>query len=237
MSLTRVGLLGGGTSGLVRVLDWLMKVLCISLKLFNWIPAAMFYFWNCPFFFNAIQKFTPEKIPLKNIRGNDLKLRWLLRYYDISKNTAYELAALQAQATFGVNKADFWTNGLLLDKIQHYLPFRMLEGMIFFVFINFVFILLFWGQDKTACEVKILTYHGSFENLEKHDAYRRYLEKLVNIDTIEEVYGGQVSSLRFARVEFCSSLLVANITSFTNQTTCVNFDQNGIWITAEPSLC
>jgi len=95
-------------------------------------------------------------------------------FYPISSQVAWELSAIQCQGVYGPHGKLFWTNGLLLAKLHHYLPYKMLDEEI---------------PDKAAAEVKILTMHMDFEQYEKQDAHRMYIEKLNEIDQLEEIYG------------------------------------------------
>jgi len=94
--------------------------------------------------------------------------------YPISDQVAWELSAIQCQGVYGPHGKQFWTNGLILAKLHHYLPYSMIDSGVF---------------DKAAAEVKILTMHMDFEQYEKQDAHRMYIEKLNEIDQLEEIYG------------------------------------------------
>jgi hypothetical protein len=95
-------------------------------------------------------------------------------FYPLSNQIAWELAAIQCQGVYGPHEKLFWTNGLILAKLHHYLPYNMLEsGLI----------------DKAAAEVKILTMHLNYEHNEKQDAHRMYIDKIKEIDQLEEIYG------------------------------------------------
>ena len=49
-------------------------------------------------------------------------------------------------------------------------------------------------MEPAAAEVKILTMHGAYENLEKQDAHREYINLLRHVSGLEDIYGCHVTS-------------------------------------------
>lgn len=130
---------------------------------------------------------------LPSLRPNGLHLHFIQAAYNVSygfypvpDKLAWELAALQVQGVFGPQEDNkFWTNGLLYQKLKYYLPPSMLDKM-----------------DHTAAEVKILTMHGKFEDIDKQDAFRLYLERLQEIEQLQQIYGAHVfPCIRLSRLK------------------------------------
>jgi len=95
-------------------------------------------------------------------------------YYPCPEKMAWTLAAIQVQSRYGPqDDENFWKGGLLQDTLEEYLPWYLLETL----------------PSKPAAEVKILTYHGSYENDTKSAACRMYLDNIYNLDQLDLRYG------------------------------------------------
>jgi len=95
-------------------------------------------------------------------------------YYPCPEKMAWTLAAIQVQANYGPHEDEnFWKGGLLADSLHQLLPWDVFEE----------------EPNKMAAEVKILTYHGNYENDSKQSSYRMYLDSLYNLDQLDVRYG------------------------------------------------
>jgi len=81
-------------------------------------------------------------------------------YYPVDEKEAFQLGALQLQATHGLQQKGFYKPGIIIDQIDKYLPYP------------------FVSKYKSEGEEKILERHGEFEHLDKQDAYRKYIDLL-----------------------------------------------------------
>jgi len=84
-------------------------------------------------------------------------------YYGINDKQAYDLAAIQVACEHGGNKMDYFTNGLLVNDLDKYLPWEVRKSKSF---------------NKQAAEVKILTLHHQYVNYAKDDGYLEYVSKV-----------------------------------------------------------
>eukprot|EP00479_Gromia_sphaerica_P000054 TRINITY_DN1003_c0_g1_i5.p1 TRINITY_DN1003_c0_g1~~TRINITY_DN1003_c0_g1_i5.p1 ORF type:complete len:429 (+),score=98.53 TRINITY_DN1003_c0_g1_i5:1511-2797(+) len=101
-------------------------------------------------------------------------------YYPIEEKDSLELAALQLQANFGVNEESFYQPGLILDKIQKYVPKKYRTK-----------------REHSYLENKILTEHEAFVSLSKTEAQIKYLSIVKKYQT----YGCTFfTALRVSRV-------------------------------------
>ena len=82
-------------------------------------------------------------------------------YYPIEEKSAIELASLQLQGINGLQENSFYENGVIIDKIDEYLPFEFASKL-----------------SKTESENLILNKHKQYKHLDKQDAYRKYIEYL-----------------------------------------------------------
>jgi len=82
----------------------------------------------------------------------------LYGFYPVDEKEAFQLAAIQLQATFGLQQNDFYKSGIIVDQVDKYLPYQYVT------------------KYKSEAENKILEKHGEYQHLDKQDAYRKYIE-------------------------------------------------------------
>lgn len=81
--------------------------------------------------------------------------------YPLNEEDSFHLAALQLQATVGIQERQFYNTGVIQDVIDRYCSHNLLSK-----------------YSAMECEQQILNKHGLFRHLEKQDAYRKYIEYL-----------------------------------------------------------
>ena len=86
-------------------------------------------------------------------------------YYPLEQKQAVELAALQLQGTHGLQDKTYYQSGVIIDKIDEYLPHEFAHKL--------------KGSDA---EQMILQVHNTYKHLDKQDAYRKYIEFLRKSD-------------------------------------------------------
>jgi len=84
-------------------------------------------------------------------------------YTEINEKQAYDLAAVQVACEHGGNIPSYFTNGLLVNDLDKYLPWEIRQSKSF---------------NKMAAEVKILTTHNAYVKYSKDDGYLEYVRKL-----------------------------------------------------------
>lgn len=97
-------------------------------------------------------------------------------FYPVPEKIAWRLAAMQVQGIHGVQEEGYYTNNVLMDKLQYYLPYTMYSE-----------------ERKSPYEIKILTIHGhDYETFGFIDAQRAYIETVQNFESLEQLFGTQV---------------------------------------------
>jgi len=84
----------------------------------------------------------------------------LYGFYPVEEKEAFQLAALQLQATHGLQQQGFYKTDIIVDQVDKYIPYQ---------YVN---------KYKSEAAEKILERHNEFQHLDKQDAYRKYIDFL-----------------------------------------------------------
>jgi len=124
-------------------------------------------------------------------------------YTGINDKQAYDLAAIQVACEHGGNIPSYFTNGLLVNDLDRYLPWQLRKSKSF---------------NKMAAEVKILTLHNPYVKYSKDDGYLEYVRKL------------RALSPQFFGVTFFPVTLISRVRQDIHQELTLAIGENGLML-------